>query len=375
MSIPPNDTTLNPLFPISSDPNSLYYEKKEPASSQPIASPETLQFQFPVSKKSYDIIQSSRNEIIKSLHGLSQKMVIVVGPDAIFSKDLAIDFSKKLSSLQLLCPNLILIMRTNLHQRPSQYSNNNNITENGNGNVTSKNEWKGLISDPFINGLYTINTGMTIARSLLLELTQHIPIGGELVDTIAPQYLSDLISLTTIGTASTESQLHRELASGLSYPIGFHTKDGDLKNYSISVAKNGMESINSEHYFLSVTKYGTTAVIGTTGNEDSFIIIDESNLNLENKNENDINLKYDNIINDEKFPGKRVMINCGGSNYNHIKSIINNLIENINNNKLKNQNVLGLLIESGESLSRNGINWNQTTEILTSLNGAIEKWN
>ena len=130
--------------------------------------------------------------------------------------------------------------------------------------------WKGLINDPEIDGSFQINKGLQTARQLFVDLTgMGIPIASEMLDTISPQFYADCLSVGAVGARTTESQLHRELASGLSYPIGF--KNGT--DGSLDVAIDAIGAVTHPHHFLSVTKPGLVAIVGTTGNEDCFVIL------------------------------------------------------------------------------------------------------
>ena len=130
--------------------------------------------------------------------------------------------------------------------------------------------WKGLINDPEINGTFKINKGLRIARQLLCDLTSlGVPVGSELLDTISPQYIADLISWGAIGARTTESQLHRELASGCSFPIGF--KNGT--DGSVTVAVDAMKAASNPHAFMGVTENGLAAIVKTRGNQDVHVIL------------------------------------------------------------------------------------------------------
>jgi len=130
--------------------------------------------------------------------------------------------------------------------------------------------WKGLINDPDIDNTFQINKGLRISRKLFLDLTERgMPIASEMLDTISPQFLADLLSVGAIGARTTESQLHRELASGLSFPVGF--KNGT--DGSLDVAVDAMGAVKHPHHFLSVTKPGIVAIVGTVGNDDCFVIL------------------------------------------------------------------------------------------------------
>lgn len=129
--------------------------------------------------------------------------------------------------------------------------------------------WKGLINDPDIDGTFHINKGLRVARKLFVDLTSKLPIAGEMLDTISPQFLSDLFSVGAIGARTTESQLHRELASGLSFPVGF--KNGTDGTLGVSI--DALRAASHPHHFLSVTKPGVVAIVGTDGNKDCFVIL------------------------------------------------------------------------------------------------------
>ena len=130
--------------------------------------------------------------------------------------------------------------------------------------------WKGLINDPEIDGSFLINKGLRLSRQLFVDLTSRgMPIASEMLDTISPQFLADLLSVGAVGARTTESQIHRELASGLSFPVGFKNgTDGTL-----GVAIDAIGSVRHPHHFLSVTKPGVVAIVGTVGNEDCFVIL------------------------------------------------------------------------------------------------------
>ena len=130
--------------------------------------------------------------------------------------------------------------------------------------------WKGLINDPDIDKSFQINKGLRISRQLFVDLTaKGIPLASEMLDTISPQFLADLLSVGAIGARTTESQLHRELASGLSFPVGF--KNGT--DGALGAAIDAIGAVRHPHYFLSVTKLGVVAIVGTVGNEDCFVIL------------------------------------------------------------------------------------------------------
>jgi 3-deoxy-7-phosphoheptulonate synthase len=192
--------------------------------------------------------------------------------------------------------------------------------------------WKGLINDPDIDNSFKINKGLRISRQLFVDLTEKgMPLASEMLDTISPQFLADMLSVGAIGARTTESQLHRELASGLSFPVGFKNgTDGTL-----DVAVDAIGSVKHPHHFLSVTKPGVVAIVGTIGNDDCFVILrgGKKGTNYDAKS-----LKESREKLESKGLNARLMIDCshGNSEKNH-------------NNQPKVAHVLAEQIEAGET--------------------------
>ena len=177
----------------------------------------------------------------------------MVGPCSIHDPAMAIEYCNRLKDLaDKLANDILIIMRAYLEKPRTTVG------------------WKGLINDPEINNTFKINKGLRVSRQLFCDLTSlGMPIAGEMLDTISPQFLNDLISLGAIGARTTESQLHRELASGLSFPVGF--KNGT--DGSVTVAIDAVGAAASKHHFMGVTKQGLAAITRTAGNEHGFIIL------------------------------------------------------------------------------------------------------
>lgn len=177
----------------------------------------------------------------------------MVGPCSIHDPETALEYAQRLHALsQKLAGDLCIIMRAYLEKPRTTVG------------------WKGLINDPDINETFQINKGLRVSRKLYCDLTKlGMPIASEQLDTVSPQFLADLISLGAIGARTTESQLHRELASGLSFPVGF--KNGT--DGSLSVAIDAVGSAAAPHHFMGVTKQGLAAITRTTGNEHGFVIL------------------------------------------------------------------------------------------------------
>lgn len=192
--------------------------------------------------------------------------------------------------------------------------------------------WKGLINDPDIDNTFKINKGLRISRQLFVDLTEKgMPLASEMLDTISPQFLADLLSVGAIGARTTESQLHRELASGLSFPVGFKNgTDGTL-----DVAVDAIGSVKHPHHFLSVTKPGVVAIVGTVGNDDCFVILRGGK---KGTNYNEVSIKEAREALEKKGLNARLMIDCshGNSEKNH-------------NNQPKVAHVLAEQIAAGET--------------------------
>jgi 3-deoxy-7-phosphoheptulonate synthase len=228
-----------------------------------IISPDNLLLKYAPTDSDKEFISKSRNDISNILSGSDKRLLVIVGPCSIHSYDLAIEYARKLKEQVASNPNLYIVMRVYFEKPRSRVG------------------WKGFIYDPDLDDSFNINKGLELARKLLLELTQmQIPIGCEFLDTITPQYLSDLVSWGAIGARTSESQIHRQLASGLSMPIGFkNLTSGDYEK-----AIDGILSAMYPHNFIGIDEYGKASHIITKGNKDSHLILrggDEPNYNEE----------------------------------------------------------------------------------------------
>jgi len=195
----------------------------------------------------------SRQAIHRILHGMDDRLVVVIGPCSIHDPKAAMEYANRLLPLRQRYANELEIVMRVYFEKPR--------TTVG---------WKGLINDPDLDGSFKINQGLRVARSLLLDINNlGLPAGTEFLDMITPQYIADLISWGAIGARTTESQVHRELASGLSCPVGF--KNGTDGN--IRIAVDAIKAASHPHHFLSVTKGGHSAIVTTKGNEDCHVIL------------------------------------------------------------------------------------------------------
>lgn len=215
--------------------------------------PEDLLEAFPISERATITVHDARGEIHDILQRRDHRQLVVVGPCSIHDTDAAIEYAQRLSVLRKeLAEDLMIVMRVYFEKPRTTVG------------------WKGLINDPYLDQSFRINEGLRKARALLLQLADMgMPAGTEFLDLISPQYVSDLVSWGAIGARTTESQVHRELASGLSCPVGFkNATDGGLQ-----VAVDAIGSASQPHHFLSLTKAGKSAIFHTKGNRDCHVIL------------------------------------------------------------------------------------------------------
>ncbi len=198
-------------------------------------------------------ILAARAAIHRILHGLDDRLLVIVGPCSIHDTDAGLEYAGRLMEVRKsMAADLMIVMRVYFEKPRTTVG------------------WKGLINDPYLDGSYQINEGLTKARKFLLDVNElGMPAAMEFLDTITPQYTADLISWGAIGARTTESQIHRELASGLSCPVGF--KNGT--DSGVRVAIDAIQAASTPHHFLSVTKEGRSAIISTSGNEDCHVIL------------------------------------------------------------------------------------------------------
>jgi 3-deoxy-7-phosphoheptulonate synthase len=218
-----------------------------------LRSPADVMGEFPRTDAATRTVLSTRHALHNILHGTDDRLAVVIGPCSIHDPAAAIDYAARLAEIrQRLAGTLEIVMRVYFEKPRTTVG------------------WKGLINDPNLDGSFDIDNGLRLARSLLLEINNlGLPAGSEFLDMTTPQYFADLVSWGAIGARTTESQVHRELASGLSCPVGF--KNGTDGN--IRIALDAVQSASQPHHFLAVTKSGRSAIAATTGNEDCHIIL------------------------------------------------------------------------------------------------------
>jgi len=215
--------------------------------------PVALLERFPLSQTASKTVFDARQATHHILTGKDDRLLVIIGPCSIHDPEAAMEYAKKLAAIrEELSGELEIVMRVYFEKPRTTVG------------------WKGLINDPYMDNSCKLNDGLRIARKLLLNINElGLPTAGEFLDMITPQYIADLMSWGAIGARTTESQVHRELASGMSCPVGFKNgTDGTIK-----VAIDAIGAASAPHNFLSVTKYGHSAIVQTTGNEDCHIIL------------------------------------------------------------------------------------------------------
>jgi len=318
------------------------------------------------SKDTTDRIVKTRADIHRILHSANDRLLVVVGPCSIHDYDAGVEYAKRLlKESQKHSGELLIVMRVYFEKPRTTVG------------------WKGLINDPHLDGSFDINEGLDLARRFLLEVNElGMPAATEFLDTITPQYTADLVSWGAIGARTTESQIHRELASGLSCPVGFKNgTDGNIK-----IAVDAIKAAASPHHFLSVTKDGRSAIISTTGNEDCHVILrggKTPNYNAEN---------IEAVSNELAASGlnAKVMVDCSHANslrqYKLQKQVAANVAEQLNNG---DDRIIGLMIEShlnegrqdhtpgcaleyGKSITDACLGWEDTVEVLAMLANSVK---
>ena len=218
-----------------------------------LAPPSHMIREYPVSEAAEQVTYDARQGIHGILHAAADRLLVIIGPCSIHDPKSALEYARRLAKEKAKhAADLLLVMRVYFEKPRTTVG------------------WKGLINDPHLDGTFHINEGLRLARSVLLDINElGVPAGVEYLDMITPQYLADLVSWGAIGARTTESQVHRELASGLSCPVGF--KNGTDGNVRIAV--DAIKTSRQPHHFLSVTKGGVSAIVSTNGNEDCHVIL------------------------------------------------------------------------------------------------------
>ncbi len=258
---------------------------------RPLISPAILMQDFPASHEASKVVYDAREDFRRILKKEDDRLAVMVGPCSIHDTVAAIDYAGRLAEARnKYSEDLLLIMRVYFEKPRTTVG------------------WKGLINDPFMDESFNINSGLRMSRGLLLRLAEMgVPAATEFLDVITPQYISDLIAWGAIGARTTESQVHRELASGLSMPIGF--KNGTTG--CVQVAVDGIVSAAHPHCFLSVTKQGVSAIVSTSGNDSCHVIL-RGSTDGPNYSHEDVEHTWN--IQQQSGISNRIMIDCSHGN-------------------------------------------------------------
>lgn len=319
---------------------------------KPLISPALLEHDLPVSPELAAQIIQYRQEIVKIVRGEEARLLVVVGPCSIHDTKAALEYAEKLATLrQKFKESLCIVMRVYFEKPRTTVG------------------WKGLINDPQLDGSCDINTGLRLARSLLLDINKlGVPAATEFLDTITPQYIADLISWGAIGARTTESQVHRHLASGLSMPIGF--KNGT--NGDIDIAINAILSAGAPHSFLSVTNSGLSAIVSTLGNQDCHVIL-RGGSNGPNYSEDHVDAVKQQLMSKGLLPN--IMIDCSHGNslkdYTKQAMVVDSICKQL---EKKHHGILGVMIESHLCAGRQDLKTPSDLKYGTSITDACIDW-
>jgi 3-deoxy-7-phosphoheptulonate synthase len=335
----------------------------------PLISPAVLAYFLPLSEQASELVAQARSEASDILQGRDDRLLAIVGPCSIHDPEAAMEYGLKLKEqADRLRDDVLVIMRVYFEKPRTTVG------------------WKGLINDPNLDDSFDINQGLRIARGLLLDLAKiGMPAGTEFLDTISPQYIADLIAWGAIGARTTESQVHRELASGLSMPVGFKNGTGG----SIQIALDAIQSASRPHHFLSVTKQGVSAIVSTTGNDSCHLILrgGKSGTNYDADSINEVT----GMLAKHKLP-EYVMVDCSHGNslkdYRNQAAVADELCRQvaggskavtavmIESNLVEGNQKLGpdlTQLVRGQSVTDACIGWDDTVAVLDSFAAAVRR--
>jgi 3-deoxy-7-phosphoheptulonate synthase len=324
--------------------------------------PVFLEEELPTSDAASSTVLTARNEVSEILAGRDPRLLVVVGPCSIHDPKAAREYAAKLKPvITELAESLCIVMRVYFEKPRTTVG------------------WKGLINDPHLDQTYKINDGLRIARHLLLDLAEMgVPAGTEFLDIISPQYFVDLVTWGAIGARTTESQVHRQLVSGLSCPVGF--KNGTSGNVQIAI--DAMLSASGEHTFLGGTKNGQTAIFATTGNPECHIIL-RGGRHMTNYDAASVNETSEQL--EKAGLPARIMIDCSHANsskdYKRQAMVARDIAGQIS---AGDRRIIGVMIESnlvagaqkpvagkplvyGQSMTDACIGWPETVDVLREL--------
>ena len=293
-------------------------------SVEPLITPEALQAEMPISETAASVITEGRDTVRAILDRKDPRLMVVVGPCSIHDPAAAVDYAQRLKALADKVKDTLFIVMRVYFEKPR--------TTVG---------WKGLINDPYLDDSFKIEDGLHVGRKLMLDIVElGLPIATEALDPISPQYLQDLVTWSAIGARTTESQTHREMASGLSSPIGF--KNGT--DGSLTVAINALQSVSSSHRFLGINREGKVSVVHTAGNKYSHVVL-RGGGGKPNYDAVSVSLCERELA--ENGVSQNIMVDCSHANSNKDHNLQTLVFDNVANQIVEgNRSIVGVMIES-----------------------------
>ncbi len=329
-----------------------------------LPSPESYFAKIPLKESQAKLVENSRISIQKIISGEDERLLLLVGPCSIHDTKAGIEYAKKLKKLsENVKENIFIVMRVYFEKPRTTIG------------------WKGLINDPDLNGTFNIPKGINMARQVLSEITDiGLPTATEFLDPFTPQYIGDLVSWGAIGARTAESQTHRQMASGLSMPIGFKNGTGG----SVQLAIDGMIACEGQHAFLGIDHEGKTSVVVTNGNKANHIIL-RGGASGANYDEESVKNAQQLLVKNNLKPNIVVDCSHGNSNKDHNRQpiVFDNVINQITSG---NKNIIGIMLESnlnpgsqslnsditsleyGVSITDKCVGWEKTEEIILQAN-------
>lgn len=347
--------------------NELNIENLNIVSQEILITPSRLKAELPVTDRVHDTVTKGRNAIRRILDREDHRLIVVIGPCSIHDPEAAMDYARRLKALAEEVSDTLLIVMRVYFEKPR--------TTVG---------WKGLINDPYLNDSFKIEEGLHVGRKLLLDIAElGLPAATEALDPISPQYLQDLISWSAIGARTTESQTHREMASGLSTAVGFKNgTDGGL-----SVAINALQSVSSPHRFLGINAEGQVAITHTRGNAYGHVVLRGGN-GKPNYDSVSVAMCEKELI--SAGVANNIMVDCSHANSNKSHDLQPLVMDNVANQILEgNRSIIGIMVESnigpgnqkipadlkdlqyGVSVTDACIDWPSTEQALRSMRDKI----
>lgn len=325
----------------------------------PLIAPRLLKEKLPITEEAATTVIESREKLIGTLDGTEERLLVMVGPCSIHNVDAAFEYAEKLKKLSDdVADRLFVVMRVYFEKPRTTVG------------------WKGLINDPNLDDTFDIGRGLELARKLLLDITNlGLPAATELLEPVTPQYIADLITLTAIGARTTESPTHRQMASGLSMPVGYKNgTDGELE-----IAMDAMIAAQSPHSFLGIDPEGHTCIVNTTGNPYGHLIL-RGGRSGSNFDATSVNAAIERL--ESRGLSPRLMVDCSHANSN--KDYRKQSVawrEVVTQRAAGNRNIMGLMIESnlragnqklsdpsslkhGVSITDACIDWDETEELI-----------